>query len=157
MTLSKLCFKIAGTPTLREDSEEYLFYSVKNIEILKVDIYTFSFMAKYSFVNLTGCTSYDSVVHAINLFKHFTGINEIFNLKINTMSATMSRSREMSRPSVEKFYEIKYQRFPGVVYKVRDTKNGKYGCTFFARNIVFFGIKSFRNIKSDFSSLFPNE
>ena len=43
-------------------------------------------MAKYSFANLTGCTSYDSVVHAINLFKHFTGINEIFNLKIFLLS-----------------------------------------------------------------------
>ena len=114
-------------------------------------------MSDRKYVNLTGCTDFDSVVNAINIFKFYTGIAEFFDLKINTLSAALCRSDKMQSPSSENFYEITYQRFPGVVYKVRQTKNGKYGCTFFPRNIVFFGLKSLENIKTKFSPFFPDE
>ena len=156
-TLVKLSFEIKESPNLITNSEEYLFYTTKNIEILKISVFTFSFMSNRSFVNLTGCSNFKSVVKAIKLFRHYTGIKKIFKLKINTMSASTSRSDKMKKPSAENFYEITYQRFPGVVYKARDFKNGKYGCIFFSKNIVFFGLKSLEGIRSKFRPLFPHE
>lgn len=151
----KLSFNLREKPQLSTESDKYLFYSTKNIEILKIDVFTFSFMSNRTFVNLTGCRNFSSVIKAIDLFRHYTAIDKVHNLKINTMSATILRTDKMKKPSLENFYEITYQRFPGVVYKARDIKEGKYGCIIFPKNIVFFGLKSLDSIRSKFSPLFP--
>ena len=155
--LAKLSFRINEHPRLTAESRDYLYYTTKNIEILKIESFTYSFMSNRKFVNLTGCTNFDSVLKAIVIFKYYTGISKMFDFKINTLSTTLRRTEKMQRPSYENFYEITYQRFPGVVYKARETKYGKYGCTFFPKNIVFFGLKSLENLKSKFSPLFPDE
>lgn len=155
--LVKMSFEIKEKPCLSTSSDKYLFYTTRNVEILKIDMFTFSFMANRTFVNLTGCKDSSSAARAIQLFRYYTNISEIHNLKINTMSAKISRSFRMQRPNPENFYEITYQRFPGVCYKARNTKNGKYGCIFFSRNIVFFGLKSLEDIRSKFDPLFSDE
>ena len=154
ISLLKLSFRTLEHAELSTESSQYLFYTTKNVETFKCDLYTFTFMSGRKFVNLTGCTNFKSVVHAISLFKQYANINKIFELRIDTMSATISRNSAMRRPSASKFVEITHQKFPGIVYKSRVSK---HGCTFFPKKIMFFGLKSLENIISVFDPLFPNE
>ena len=111
-------------------------------------------MSNRKFVNLTGCSSLDSVNRALILFKRYANVEKISELRINTMSATISRDNAMRKPDPANFIEITHQKFPGIVYKSRKEK---FGCTFFPRKIMFFGLKSLEHIISNFSPLFPNK
>ena len=128
-----------------------LFYQTKNVEIFKCGNYTFSFMSKRRFVNLTGCKTYQDIIKAITLFKIYTNVFRIYNLKIDTMLAVYHPICEILEPPSDRFYKLIKPKFPGIIYR---HKTSKRGCTVFPSSIVFWGFKSTKELMSTFNHVF---
>ena len=108
-------------------------------------------MSNRKFINLTGCKTFDDIIEALSLFKVYTNVFGIYNLKIDTMIAVYRPLCKIPEPPNVKFYKLVKPKFPGIIYR---HKTSKRGCTVFPKCILFWGFKCARELLTTFDYAF---
>ena len=137
-----LSYTISSRPELCESSDEYLFYTVKNYRILKIKKFTFTFMRKMQFVNLTGCQSLSDIISALDCFKMVCCVPNVILLKIDTMTLIVKKAACIESFPDDIFIKKYHRRFPAITVKHRVKK---VAANIFPNTIVIMGAKHVNN------------
>ena len=125
----KASFTINQNHSLEENSESYLFYSARFVNILKCGDFTYSVMGKNNrYLNVTGCSSLERINEVVELFKEKSLISLIQNLKINSISFKFKMYIDSSKllyikSTPSDIFNVKiFPRFSGICFKHKKLK-----------------------------------
>ena len=144
---------------LSELSDEYLYYGAGSIQVLKMDRFTYCLMGcTKSFVNLTGCKTFEEVIRGAELFYQISSCSNIINLKIDSITFTYKLKIPLHNfidLINNRFGTLKvktYPRFSGV-----NIKCNRYGwsCNYFKSTckIVGMGCRNISQVNQVINSL----